>query len=76
MPSPAEALRIVGSIPTQSMDVHMRFEVFTAITVNNAVLWDINLQFVPHRKHVKFPLQCLIKHTYTFAVLDVFRVRG
>jgi hypothetical protein len=25
------------------------FEVFKAVTVNNAVFWDINTQFIPHR---------------------------
>jgi hypothetical protein len=30
---------------------HGRFEVSAAVTVKNAVLWDINSQFVPHRRH-------------------------
>jgi hypothetical protein len=30
---------------------------FTAVTMKNAVLWDIKNQFVPHRKHVTPRLQ-------------------
>jgi hypothetical protein len=36
---------------------YVRFEVFTAVTMMNAVFWDIKTQFVPHRKHITFPLQ-------------------
>jgi hypothetical protein len=31
--------------------VNVRFEVFTAVTMKNAVFWDIKTQFVLHRKH-------------------------
>jgi hypothetical protein len=31
--------------------LYARFEVFTAVTMKNAVFWDIKTQFVPHRKH-------------------------
>jgi hypothetical protein len=31
---------------------YVRFEVFTAVIVMNAVFWDIGTQFVPHRKHL------------------------
>jgi hypothetical protein len=34
-----------------------RFDVFTAVTMKNAVFWVIKTQFVPHRKHIKYPLQ-------------------
>jgi hypothetical protein len=27
---------------------HVRFEVFTAVTMKNAAFWDIETQFVPH----------------------------
>jgi hypothetical protein len=27
------------------------FEAFTAVTMNNAVFWDMKPQIVPHRKH-------------------------
>jgi hypothetical protein len=27
----------------------VRFEVITALTMKNAVIWDINTQFVPYR---------------------------
>jgi hypothetical protein len=35
----------------------VRFEVSTAVTMKNAVLWDTRTQFVPHRKHITSPLQ-------------------
>jgi hypothetical protein len=28
------------------------FEVFTAVTMNNAIFWDIRTQYVPHRRHI------------------------
>jgi hypothetical protein len=31
---------------------HKRFEVFTAVTMKNAVFWDIKTQFVHHRRHI------------------------
>jgi hypothetical protein len=30
----------------------VRFEVFTAVTMKNVVLWDIKPQFVLHRRHI------------------------
>jgi hypothetical protein len=35
----------------------VRFEVYNAVTVKNAVFWDIKTLFVPHRKHTTSPLQ-------------------
>jgi hypothetical protein len=32
-------------------------EVFTAVTMKNAVFWDIKTQFVLHRRHITSPLQ-------------------
>jgi hypothetical protein len=29
-----------------------KFEVFTAVTVKNAVFWDVKAQFLPHWKHI------------------------
>jgi hypothetical protein len=37
--------------------IFVRFEVFTAVTVKNAVSCDIKTQFVLHRKHITSPLQ-------------------
>jgi hypothetical protein len=31
-------------------ECHVRFEVFTAVTMKNSVFWDIKTQFVPHRR--------------------------
>jgi hypothetical protein len=30
----------------------VRFEVFTAVTIKNAVFWGIKSQFLSHRKHI------------------------
>jgi hypothetical protein len=35
----------------------MRFEVYTVLTMKNALLWDIKPQFVLHRRHITSPLQ-------------------
>jgi hypothetical protein len=35
----------------------VRFEVFKALSMKNVVFWDINTQFVPHRKDITSPLQ-------------------
>jgi hypothetical protein len=34
-----------------------RFEVLKAVTIKNAVFWDIKTQFVPHRRHTTSPLE-------------------
>jgi hypothetical protein len=36
---------------------NVRFEVFTAVTMNNVVFWDIKPQFVLHRRYITSPLQ-------------------
>jgi hypothetical protein len=40
-----------------SKEAHVRFEVFTAVTLKNAVFWDIKIQFVLHRRHITSLLQ-------------------
>jgi hypothetical protein len=35
----------------------VRFEVFTAVTMKNAVFWDIKPMFVLHRRHITYTLQ-------------------
>jgi hypothetical protein len=37
------------------LSLHVMFEVFTAVTMNNVIL-DIKNQFIPHWKHIKSPL--------------------
>jgi hypothetical protein len=32
-----------------------KIEVFTVVTLKNAVFWDIKTQFVPHRNHITSP---------------------
>jgi hypothetical protein len=43
----------------EAMEAHtvVIFEVITAVTMKNAVFWDIKPQFVPHRSHITSPLQ-------------------
>jgi hypothetical protein len=36
---------------------NVRFEDFTAVAVKNAAFWDINTQFVLHKRNITFPLQ-------------------
>jgi hypothetical protein len=36
---------------------NVRFKDLTAVTLNNAVYWDIKPQFVPDRRHIISPLQ-------------------
>jgi hypothetical protein len=35
---------------------YLRFKVITAVTMKNAVFWDIKTHFVPHRRHITSPL--------------------
>jgi hypothetical protein len=35
----------------------VRFETFTAVAMKNVVFWDIETQFVPHKRHITSPLQ-------------------
>jgi hypothetical protein len=35
----------------------VRFEVFTVVTMKNVVFWDIETQFLLHRRHIMSPLQ-------------------
>jgi hypothetical protein len=36
---------------------NVRSEVFRAVTMKNAVFWDIETQFIPHRKHITSPTE-------------------
>jgi hypothetical protein len=46
-----------NSHTAKKMFLSLRFEIFTAVTLKNAVFWDIKTQFIPHRKHITSPLQ-------------------
>jgi hypothetical protein len=37
--------------------VSVRFEVFTVVPMKNAVLWDIETTFLPHRRHLRYTAQ-------------------
>jgi hypothetical protein len=39
-------------------------EVFTPVTMKNAVFWDMRTQFVPHGSHITFPLQSPVGYCY------------
>jgi hypothetical protein len=40
---------ITSPLQSPAGKCYVRFEVFTAVTMNNAVFWIIKTQFVPHR---------------------------
>jgi hypothetical protein len=51
----ATVTQLVKRLATGSTAVvsDVRFEVFmAAVTMKNAVFWDIKTQFVPHRRHI------------------------
>jgi hypothetical protein len=41
----------------ENKHIHVKFEVFTAVTMMNADVWDIKTQFIPHRRHTTSPLK-------------------
>jgi hypothetical protein len=49
---------------------YVRFEVFTAVTMMNAVFWVIETQFVPQREHFTSPLQSYVRFE-VFAVVNM-----
>jgi hypothetical protein len=62
----------LGSLVKRELDF-IKFEVFTAVTMKNAVILDIKTQFVPHRRHITSPLQnpdgkCCVRFEYFTAV--------
>jgi hypothetical protein len=44
--------------------MYSRFEVSTAVTMKNAVFWDIETKFVLHRRHITSLLQSLAGQFY------------
>jgi hypothetical protein len=51
----------------------IRYEVFTVVTMKNALFWNIRSQFVPHRRHITSPLQspassCYVRYAVFTAV--------
>jgi hypothetical protein len=48
---------MLQSCLNRNIEDNVRCEVFAAVTMKNAVLWDIKTQFVPHRKHIISLLQ-------------------
>jgi hypothetical protein len=48
---------VVSTGPEVEQGNAVRFEVFTAAAMKNAVFWDIRTQFAPHRKNITCPLQ-------------------
>jgi hypothetical protein len=51
------------------MPRNVGFEPFTAVTMKNAVFWDIRPQFVPHRRHINSPLQSPASYFYVRIVV-------
>jgi hypothetical protein len=58
--------------PLSNKDNIVRFEVSTAVTMKNAVFWDIRTPFVTHRKHITSPLQS--SAGYCYVRFEVFTV--
>jgi hypothetical protein len=55
----------------------VKFEIFTAVTMNNDFFWDINTQFAPHRKHITSPLQSQAGSCYLrFEVFTVVTMKN
>jgi hypothetical protein len=50
-------IRMHVAAPQREPELKVRSEVFMAVTVKNAVFWDIRPHFVPHRIHITSPLQ-------------------
>jgi hypothetical protein len=51
-----------------SRSLCVRFEVLTAVTMKNAVFWDVKTQFIPHRRHITSPLQSPVRFEVFTAV--------
>jgi hypothetical protein len=47
----------VGKQTGNTREIYVRFEVSKAVTMKNDVFWDIETQFVLHRRHITSPLQ-------------------
>jgi hypothetical protein len=47
---------MLATVLAKTRSNSIRFEVFPAVTVKNAVFWDIKTQFEPHRRHITSPL--------------------
>jgi hypothetical protein len=50
-------IHIMSPLQSPASQCYVRFEVSTAVTMNNVVFWDIKTRFVPHRIHIMSPLQ-------------------
>jgi hypothetical protein len=48
---------VIRFSPDENKGNYVRFEGFTAVTVKNAAFWDIETQFLLHRKHITSLLQ-------------------
>jgi hypothetical protein len=55
----------------------LRCENLTAVAMENDVFWDINTQFVPHRKHIISPLKSPAGYCYVrFKVLKAVTMKN
>jgi hypothetical protein len=52
-----DSVYLSGGCHYCNMCVFVGFEVFTAVTMKNAVFWDIKTELVPHSRHITSPLQ-------------------
>jgi hypothetical protein len=44
---------------SERVTCRVKFEVFTAVIMKDAVFWDIQTKFLPNKKHITSPLQSL-----------------
>jgi hypothetical protein len=52
------------SSDTRIYGTFVRCEVLTAVSMKNAVFWDIQTQFITHRRHITSALQSLASYRY------------
>jgi hypothetical protein len=50
-------IKFILTIYGNGREACVRFEVFTAANMKNAVFWDIKTHFVLHRRHITFQLK-------------------
>jgi hypothetical protein len=51
----------IPEVSYNNTNERIRCEVFTAVTIENVVFWDIKTKFVLHRKYIPSPLQSSVR---------------
>jgi hypothetical protein len=63
-------LRTLLILPDPISNHSVTFQVFTAVSMTNVVLWDIKIQVVSHRKDITFSLHS--PAGYCYVIFEVF----